>query len=273
MRRLNVQFSQIEECIRTSLFAVDVLPANPPLERGEELLLQLVKSDAARLGRLERRIEFALIYDHHRPDQTGAISREHWPNAGKTWKYILYWSETIPTIPFNLDALGLSKDYGGQTNPLFIEPRDATRIRPYLKGGTQPASLTELASVDQLLNAIRNYDVIVRLSPVRTTRVREHERRLEDPWLGDALKLLYDHRCQVCLYDFKPRYGVPYADTHFLTPIERGGEPLSRNTVVVCPNHRAILRVAAAEYNERAMAFRFPNGLVEKLILRDHLLN
>src|SRR5688500_16297774 len=108
MRRLNVQFSQIEECIRTSLFAVDSLPATPPLAKGELLLLQLVKDDARRLGKLERRIEFALVFDRAAPDLTGAISREHWPNAGKTWKYILYCSETEPTIPFSLEALGLS---------------------------------------------------------------------------------------------------------------------------------------------------------------------
>lgn len=37
MRRLNVQFSQIEECIRKSLFALPGLPRNPPLRKGEPL--------------------------------------------------------------------------------------------------------------------------------------------------------------------------------------------------------------------------------------------
>ena len=67
MRRLNVQFSQIEECIRTSMFAVDALPRNPPLQRGEVLLLQLVKSDAADRGWLDRRIQFALVFDRSTP--------------------------------------------------------------------------------------------------------------------------------------------------------------------------------------------------------------
>jgi hypothetical protein len=42
---------------------------------------------------------------------------------------------------------------------------------------------------------------------------------------------------------------------------------------VVCPNHDAIIRVAAAKYDDRALAFQFPNGLIEKIDLRDHLLN
>jgi hypothetical protein len=114
MRRLNVRFSQIEECIRTSLFAMDALPANPPLQRGEELLLQLTRDDAARVGRLDRHVEFALIYDHCGEDPDGSISRAHWPNAGKTWKYIIYCSETVPTVPFSLEALSLSKDCAGK---------------------------------------------------------------------------------------------------------------------------------------------------------------
>jgi hypothetical protein len=272
MRRLNVQFTQIEECIRLSLFAVDTLPRNPPLERGEELLLQLVKQDAVKLGKEHQRIEFALIFDWVEPDPTGEISRRHWPKAGKTWKYILHCSETIPCVPFSLEDLPLSKSYGGQTNPMYIEPQDEAVIRPYLKRGTETRALTEIASVDGLLAVIRNYDTVLRLSPARTTRVREHERRLHDPWLSDVLKRYYEHRCQVCVHDFEPRYGVPYADTRFITQLEEGGQPVSRNLLVMCPNHNGITGAARAEFDRKRMAFKFPNGLVEKLILRDHLL-
>lgn len=273
MRRLNVQFTQIEECIRTSLFAVAALPASPSLERGEELLLQLTKEDAEKIGKLDRRVEFALIYDHYGEDVDGSISRAHWPNAGKEWRYILYCSETIPTVPFSLENLHLSKDYAGIQQAVYIVPEDGARIRPYVKGAVEPVELKALAAVDELLGVIRNYDKVVRLSPVRTTRVSEHERRLRDPWLGDALKLLYDHRCQVCVHDFKPRYGVPYADTRFLTPIEEGGELTSRNTIVLCPNHNAIVGVTRPTFDQRLLAFRFSNGLIEKLTLRDHLLS
>src|SRR5207302_6115184 len=122
MRRLNVQFTQIEECIRTALFAVDALPKNPPLQVGEELLLQLVKTDAAHLGKLDARVEFALIFDHAEEDLTGAVSRHHWPAASKTWKYILHCAHTIPTVPFSLENLALSRDYGAQTQAIHIAP-------------------------------------------------------------------------------------------------------------------------------------------------------
>jgi hypothetical protein len=270
MRRLNVQLSQIEECIRTSMFAVDMLPVTPPMQRGEELLLQLVKADAAVHGLLNQRIQFALIFDRAVPDPTGSISREHWPHAGKTWKYILYCSETIPCVPFSLERLGLSH-YAGQTNPIYIQPEHAAKIRPFLKGGAPPESLSSMATADELLIVLRNFDRVVVLEPQQTVRVREHVRRLQDPWLGDTLKVLYEHRCQICLNDFKPRYGVPYVDTRFIQPVDAGGSPTSRNTVVICPNHNAIIGTARAAFDWKALAYTYPNGLTEKLRLRAHL--
>jgi hypothetical protein len=272
MRRLNVRFSQIEECIRTSMFAVDMLPANPPMHKGEELLLQLVSADAAVHKMVDQRIQFALIFDRAVSDATGAISREHWPHAGKTWKYILFCSETVPCIPFSLEHLGMTR-YAGQTNPMYIQPEDAARIRPYLKGETRPEGLTSIASVEQLLITLHNYDRVVTQEPQRTVRVSEHTRRLQDPWLGDTLKSLYHHRCQICSMDFKPRYGVPYADTRFITPVSDGGPPISRNTVVICPNHNAIIDATRAHFDWKTLAYEYPNGLVEALTLSDHLLS
>lgn len=255
------------------MFAVDALPANPPLLKGEVLLLQLVLDDARRLGMTARRIEFALIFERAQRDVTGAISREHWPAAGKEWRYVLFCSRTVPCLPFSLENLGLSRNYGGQTNALLLEPTDEAKVKPFVQGGAFPASLDHLASVDDLLRAIRNHDRVTQARLSEKVGVSEHERRLTDPWLGNALKVLYGHRCQICLHDFVPRYGLPFADTRFLTPLGAGGVPVSRNTVVMCPNHNAIIGAARAEFEPRALAFRFPSGLVEKLTLRDHLLN
>jgi hypothetical protein len=271
MRRLNVQFSQIEECIRKSLFAIDGLPANPRLEKGEELLLQLVMADADRLGKQGSRIEFALIYDHFEADPTGELSRRHWPEAGKTWRYILHCSETIPTIPFSLEGLNLERRYSGQANPMHIMPADENKIRPYLKGGTPVVDLWSVASVDELLIAIRNYDRVLRLAPLRPSTVLEHSRHVGDPWLPDALKRLYNHRCQICVHDFEPRYGVPYADTRRLQK-RLDGAPMSTDLAVLCPNHSAIVGATDAVFDRRKLEFQYPNGLAEKLTLRDHLL-
>jgi hypothetical protein len=272
MRRLNVQLSQIEECIRKSKFALPSLPRTPPIARGEALLLQLVLDDARRLGKERSRIEFALVFEHVEEDPTGELSRKYWPDAPKTWRYILHCSETIPTIPFSLELLDLRHSYAGQNTAAYIHPVDQEKIRPFLKGGTPPVELWSVASVDGLLRAIRNYDEILRLAPRQKTLVREHRRDVTDPWLPDALKRFYNHRCQLCLHDFEPRYGVPYADTCIVSDRQKVPVPASRDLVVVCPNHNAIIGAARATFDRRRLAFRYPNGLLEEVMLRDHLL-
>jgi len=234
-------------------------------------LLQLVLQDARPMGKENARIEFALIFDHVEEDPTGEMSRRHWPNADRTWRYVLHCSETIPTIPFSLENLELHKSYAAQMTAVYIEPEDEAKIRPYLKGETPAADLLSVASVEQLLRTIRNYDQVLRLSPDRRTMVREHQRRLNDPWLTDALKRFYNHRCQVCVHDFEPRYGTAYADTRVVAA--RGEEPpTSRDVIVLCPNHNAIVGATDARFDRRGLAFEFPNGLVERVTLRDHLL-
>lgn len=272
MRRLNVQFSQIEECIEKALFAVDALPRNPPLKPGELLLLQLVKADADRLNKLGSRIEFALVFDHAERDVGGTMSRAHWPQAGKVWRYILVCRDTVPAIPFSMENLGLGNSYAGQAQCVHVEPEDQAEIRKYFTADLQLPQIREIASPRALLQAIRNYDTVIRLTPRKLSIVAEHQRRLGDPWPGDALKTLYDHKCQVCTHDFKPRYGMPHADTRFINPPARGGSLESRNRLVVCPNHNAIISATNAAFDDVQLAFSYPNGLVERLMLRDHLI-
>ena len=147
MRRLNVRPAQIEECIQKSMFAFSVRPQNPELQPGEPLLLQLVKTEAARLGKLHSRIDFALVFDHLEPDYDGMISRLHWPKEHRVWPWIVYGSATVPTIPFSLEDLDLSMDYDGQTNPRYIEPRDERLIRPYIQWSLAEVPKATLQSV------------------------------------------------------------------------------------------------------------------------------
>jgi hypothetical protein len=271
MRRLNVRFAQIEECIRTSLFAVDVLPRNPPFEPGELLLLRLVKDDAVKHGKLDSRIEFALVFDHVVEDPDGSVSRKSWPNAGKVWRYILVCSETVPTLPFSLERLGLNRDYAGQGNAIYIQPDDEAVVRTMLQPVPTASRPLQVAHAD-VLRAIRNFDRIMRDAPIRETTVREHQRVLGDPFLSDALKRYYSHRCQICQHDFTPRYGVPFADTRVAEPKEARPRVLSTNLLVLCPNHNSIIGAAGALFHRAALEYRYPNGLAERLTLTEHLV-
>lgn len=267
MQRLNVRQSQIRECIEKSLFAVDL---KPHYSKGEILLLQLVKQEAILTGKLHSRIEFALIYDHYEIDHTGEISRYHWPLAGKTWKYILFCSGTIPTIPFSLEDLPLSTDYGGQTNPRAISPKDEVLILPFIWGRMTGYELRDEFGPNLVREAIVNYDVIVEREKPRKIIIPEHEEYFRDPLLAESLKSVYDHRCQVCGMNFKIKYDEPFAETHHIHSLSEGGLDISKNIIVICPNHHRIIHKTDAKFDRPKLLYKYPNGLEERLLLADH---
>lgn len=267
MQRLNVRQSQIRECIEKSLFAID---QTPHFQKGEILLLQLVKDEARDIGKLHARIEFALVYDHYEVDHTGDISRQHWPQAGKTWKYILVCTETIPTIPFSLEEILLSRNYAGQTNPIAISPADEAVISPYVWGKLTGYDLRDTFGPSLVKETLGNYDVISRPKKQLKITVPEHEEYFRDPYLAESLKALYDHRCQVCGMNFKIKYEAPFAETHHINPLSSGGLDISKNIIVTCPNHHRIIHKTAAEFDRSRLLYKYPNGLEERLILADH---
>jgi len=267
MQRLNVKQSQIRECIRESLFAVNQVPR---FHKGEILLLQLVKEGAREFGKLQERIEFALVYDRCEIDHTGVISRQHWPHAGKTWKYILICSETIPTIPFSLENLKLSKDYAGQNNPLAISQEDEAVISPYVWGRLNGYALRDTFGPSLVKEALANYDVVTKPAQPRKILIPEHEEFYRDPLLAESLKSIYDHRCQVCGMNFKIKYEKPFSETHHIVFLSQGGLDISKNIIVICPNHHRIIHKTNAEFDRAKFLYKYPNGYEERLLLADH---
>lgn len=280
MRRLNVRPAQIDECIQKSMFAFSVKPQNPELQPGELLLLQLVKDEAVRLGKLHSRINFALVFDRIERDYDGTISRLHWPKENLTWKWIVFSSATIPTVPFSLEDLDLSMDYGGQTNPRYIQPRDERLIKPYIQWSLaeMPKPDLQLVPASQIaqkfgkqrtLSAIYNHDRIAILHPV-SKRMVQVEEFVRNQFLADSLKSYYENCCQVCGQDFLPEYGVSFSETHHIQYLSREGPDVSGNIVVLCPNHHRIVHATDARFNRQNLTYEYPNGLREPLIRTDH---
>jgi hypothetical protein len=263
------------------MFALSERPRNPELKAGELLLLQLVKTDARRLGKLRERINFALVFDRLERDYNGRISRRHWPNEGRTWDWIVYGSATVPTIPFSLENLEATKNYQGQDNARYIDHRDQELVQPLILWSLAqvpdpysqivPSSkIAQEFGKDRALTAVFNHDRIALLNPASTRRfIADQPDR--NPWLADSLKSYYEHRCQVCGNDFQPTYGVQYSETHHIQYLSQGGPDISGNMVVLCPNHHRIIHTTHAEFDRESLSYEYPNGLQESLILPTHL--
>jgi hypothetical protein len=134
MRRLSVKAAHMDVCIEKSVYGLK--PKEPHLQRGELLLLQEVVGRRGLI--LDYQTNFALVFDHiaydGSYDDDTTVIRHLWPNASPNWWWILYGSATIPTIPFSLNELNLSKRYDEFTPYPIIKKEDEEKIEPYILG-------------------------------------------------------------------------------------------------------------------------------------------
>jgi hypothetical protein len=281
--RLNVRESQIQSCIGHKKFAIGGKPRNPEVEKEDYLLLQLVAADASRLSKSDARVEYALIFDHYEYDSAGSISRYFWPDADKTWPWIMHCSDIVPTVPFSLERLQLNHSYAGRTNPIRIQDDDFKKIIPYIlrygrieEIGNRVRSALETEPVKRnykIWAILRNNDRIVEDSPDqinwRIVPARKDIQR--NPELPVVLKELYEYKCQICGDAFWRRYEFPYQETHHVIWLSRGGVDHSNNLIVICPNHHRIIHETNPKFDRKKLAYIYPNGFQERLQLKKHL--
>ena len=147
-------------------------------------------------------------------------------------------------------------------NTLDDEPR--AKLVPNEEKLEQALSAEEPTQLDLLLNEKSVPYAPTHLQGLRKSRDRNRQ-------LVQELYDLYGGRCQVTAHDSPVLYGVPTAEAHHIVFRSRGGEDELENMVLVSPNlHRAI-HSAEARFDYGSLAFMFPNGRVEPLVLNKHL--
>jgi 5-methylcytosine-specific restriction endonuclease McrA len=83
---------------------------------------------------------------------------------------------------------------------------------------------------------------------------------------------LYKGRCQVTGHDSPVLYGVPTAEAHHMVYRSRGGADSLENMVLLSPNIHSSVHAADAKFDYGRLAFIFPNGRVEPVVLNEHLV-
>jgi 5-methylcytosine-specific restriction protein A len=248
------------------MFAMDYVPRRHPLQKGEILLLQLVLSDAPKPS---ERIRFALVFERIVEDSNNESERI-W---GQHWEYLVYGSNVISTIPFSLPEVpAIGRSYAGQTQCLLLNPEDEALIMPYLNlQDAEPGFAIRSFGKHALLKQISGHDRIVLASakPSPVAGIRDQYQR--DPSLAVALKELYEYRCQICETDFKPKYNQPFSETHHIKALAESGRDVSKNLLVLCPNHHRIVHATHAEFDHARLLYKYPNRYEERVRLTDHL--
>lgn len=288
MRRLNVEAEHMNVCIEKSVYALK--PKEPHLQHGELLLLQKEVRPPRRMSYY--RTNFALVFDHMAYDSAygddSTVIWHLWPNANPDWWWILYGSATIPTIPFSLNKLPLSKRYDESTPYPVIKTEDEGKIMPYILGALAETPILTHQRVHvscivqrfgkrKVLSAIHNHDRIVRLRAKSRGAVNK-EKCEPNPYLAEILASYYEHCCQICgkgcsLSYYSDIDGDAFSETHYIQDLTQGGLDISENIVILCPDHHRIIQATNAHFNHQSLAFEYPNGRSEPLVLCDHFEN
>jgi 5-methylcytosine-specific restriction enzyme A len=95
-------------------------------------------------------------------------------------------------------------------------------------------------------------------------------RRL-DRSIGEDLKSLYDHRCQICGENFGKPYEQRTVEVHHILQFVRSMNNDYDNLMVVCPNHHTVIHKASPDFDRQSLTLSYPNGYHESLILDRHL--
>ena len=97
-------------------------------------------------------------------------------------------------------------------------------------------------------------------------RIRQLDRSI-----GDSLKQLYSYRCQMTGELVGEPYGVTCVEAHHIIPFTESMNNDTSNIIILSPSYHRIIHKAKPHFDHKALAFEFPNGLVEKVKIDKHL--
>jgi 5-methylcytosine-specific restriction enzyme A len=100
------------------------------------------------------------------------------------------------------------------------------------------------------------------------SKIRKYNRNI-----GETLKNLYHNQCQICCNNFKDRYGEALSEIHHIDYYVKSLNNDSNNLLVICPNHHRIIHKVNPIFKKKQMIFTYPNGLVEEVKLKGHLIS
>lgn len=98
-----------------------------------------------------------------------------------------------------------------------------------------------------------------------------HKIRCLDRAVGDSLKRLYNFKCQMTGEKIGEMYGTSVVEAHHLDPFSSSLNNNAANIIILSPSYHRIIHKANGKWLPEDRAFIFPNGLIEKVKINQHL--
>lgn len=89
--------------------------------------------------------------------------------------------------------------------------------------------------------------------------------------IGDSLKRLYGYRCQMTGERIGDRYDAIVVEAHHIVPFTQSMNNDSSNLIILSPSYHRIIHATKPEWDPTNLAFRYANGVVDKVLLNKHL--
>lgn len=129
---------------------------------------------------------------------------------------------------------------------------------------------------DQLKESVKSYEEISYEQTDEDATIREDLRKVKlrilDRKIGNNLKRLYNHTCQVCGQRVWEHYGeTPVIEAHHILPFTQSLNNNYDNIMIMCPTHHRIIHACHGEFKRSHSEIHYPNGLRERLSLNLHL--
>lgn len=100
----------------------------------------------------------------------------------------------------------------------------------------------------------------------RIQRIRHLDRSI-----GDTLKHLYNYQCQMTGERVGNEYDALVVEAHHIIPFTESLNNDMSNIIILSPTYHRIIHRAKPQWLPDKLAFKFPNGIVEKVKINKHL--
>lgn len=138
-------------------------------------------------------------------------------------------------------------------------------------GNTNETSISQHLQLHELTEA--DIEEWINVEDDKATRkkiISETFVRVYNKDIIEKLKILYQHKCQICQCS-AAEYGVSTAEAHHIVPFAESENNNSNNIIILCPNHHRLLHKIVAEFDRENEMFILSGEKKLHLQLNVHL--
>ena len=185
-----------------------------------------------------------------------------------TWNYV----EAEKSLPENIHRRYTIKVPKDRQEYLAISCSDIANIfiADYITSSFKSDAIVDLASVEELDFEIFKPREDVSAGIIEKERIQKV--RHLDRSIGDSLKRLYDFHCQMTGERVGDSYNALVVEAHHIIPFTTSLNNDTSNIIIVSPSYHRIIHAAKPEWDPDKLAFKYPNGLIEKVKINKHLV-